>query len=687
MGKNRRKGRRAAALLAVAQPARRPAEPADPLRRGLSDEQWTAVSHGRGPLLITAGPGSGKTRVLTRRICWLLESGLAEPWEVLAVSFSVRAAEELKARLRDMLGVDRSARVRAATLHSLSARLLRHHVAAYATASVYDQVETRRTIDWLASDRQSQRAVLAGLGIAANDIEARITQAKNRLIPLAEYERQAADETEELVAGVWRRLEQEMRTRNAVTFTDLLVHAIDLLATRPHVLAEQRRRARWLLVDEVQDLNRAQLELICLLGAPDGNVTVVGDPDQVVYGFQSADAGGMRRLAERFPGHTKATLRRNYRSHAEILTAASRCVRHNTNRDATVLLAQRGAGGSVTVRGFADDQAEADWATRQIRRALAAGFPPEEILILCRKMHPTKPVQQALRHAGIEHRVVGQLGLYELAPVKAAVAHLALLANPCDVDAFTQTVTTPRRGIGEVTIRQLVTIAREDHRGDLIVACASPRAQQTTRGEAAGHLGDLATGFATARNELAGGERSLATAASTVLMIPGGLVASYEHVRDHDPDTDRRRKAATVLEDLRSVISHIHSYEQQDPEPTLTGFLELIAGLGTQQIEPGETDRRVTISTIHRAKGGEAQLVILLACEEGVLPAWQAIESADADQLEEERRLMYVAMTRAKDALACSYAEHRGGRQTNGASRFLAEAGLLQDDSPVRQAA
>ena len=690
MSKSRRRRRReaAAASLSVApQPDTTAAYSAGNPRHQLNADQRAVVTYGEGPLLVTAGPGSGKTRALTERIRWLIESELARPSEILAVSFSVRAADELKGRLRDMLGLEPAAGIRACTLHSLAARLLRQQVERYASASVYDQTETRRTIDWLISEKQRDETVvgLSHHGIAAKEIEQAITAAKNRLIDLEEYERSATNDTERLVASVWRGLEEEMRQRNALTFADLLVHAIDLLGNRPHALAAMRETARWVVVDEVQDLNSAQLELVCLLGAPDGNVTVVGDPDQVVFGFQDADATGMRRLADRFPGHTKATLRRNYRSHEEILTAASRCVQHNAGREAKALIAQRGPGGSTTVRAFEDDQAEAEWVTRQVRRALHAGFPPHEILILCRKMHATKPVQQALRHAGIEHRVVGELGLYELAPVKAAVAHVALLANPRDVDAFTQAISNPRRGIGDVTIGRIVAIAREDHNGELIEACANPRVLAAATADAAKRLGDFAAGFNTARDELATGERSLATAATTVLMIRGGLVASYQHTRDHDNNADNRHKAARVLEDLRSVISHIQSYEQQERAPTLPGFLEIIAGLGTREIEPGDKDRRVTVSTVHRAKGGEGRLVIVIACEEGVLPAWQAVESGSPGQIEEERRVWYVAATRAKDVLACSYVERRRGRLTGGPSRFLAEAGLL--DTGVEQQA
>jgi len=655
------------------------------LLEGLTSEQCQAVTHGHGPLLIQAGPGSGKTRVLATRIAFLLATKATQPAEILAVSFSVRAADELKTRLRDMLGVERAGGVRATTLHSLCARLLRENVAWFRDTSIYDQLETQRAIDWLVSKKQ-RGEILAGLshhGIAANEIEREITAAKNRLITADEYERRAGNETEKLVAGVWRLLDDEMVERNAVTFTDLLVSAIDLLATRPYLLEEQRAKARWLLVDEVQDLNPAQLELVCLLGAPDGNVTVVGDPDQVVFGFQGADAAGMRRLADRFPGYARATLRRNYRSREEILTAASRCIAQNLDRDPKALIAQRGPGGSATVHVFGDEQAEASWVVHQVRRALGAGFTPEEILILCRKvMQVTRPVRHTLNLAGIPHRMIGELGLYELAPVRAALAHMALLSNPLDVEAFTHAIRTPKRGIGSHTISRIVAIAREEHDGDLIAACANRRARNSARSsEAEKNLADFANALTTARKELAAGERSLTNITSMALTMRGGIVTGYQHVRDHDQDANKRHAAVGVLEDLRSLLRHIQSYEQQETGATLPGFLEIVAGLGLQQIEPGQRDRRVTISSIHRAKGGEARLVILIGCEEGVLPAWQAAESGDAREIEEERRLFYVAATRAKDILACSHVQQRHGRPTSGPSRFLLEAGLIEAEA------
>ena len=610
---------------------------------GLTTEQQHVVCHGEGPLLVVAGPGAGKTRVLVHRIAWLLGAGLAHPWEILAVTFSVRAADEVRLRLQEMVGVREAAGVRTATFHSVCARLMREHsrhVARSPAWTVYDQTELRRTIGWLTSERQRVEASNGppSFAVGSAEIVREISAAKNRLLSPAAYERAAGHAAAELIANVWRELDEELRRRDAIDLDDLLVLAVRLLSEQPHILRAQRDRFRWLLVDEVQDSCPAQLELASLLAGPEGNITAVGDPDQCIYSCRQADAQGMGRLAERFRGHRKLLLRQNFRSRAEILAPAGRCVQRNPGREPGARIAARGGGGHVTVESFETDHEESEWIAAHVGRGLAAGLCGREVLILCRTGHGGERVQRALLHAGIPHRVAGALGLYERAEVRDALAYLTLLSNPRDVNALSRAVSSPRRGVGERSVSRIVALAREHHDGDLVACCQTDHALWLLPAEPAREkLGNFARGLAAALGELGQG-RSMAHVTVAALTMRGGLVPHHQQIRDRSPTAARRRDAERVLEDLRSLVRHVQAYEQQTEAAALAGFLELAAGLGSRQLDDGEPDDRVTVSTIHRSKGGEARLVILSAARSGCcrsirhsrgLTLWRSRRSAD----------------------------------------------------------
>ena len=336
------------------------------------------------------------------------------------------------------------------------------------------------------------------------------------------------------------------------------------------------------------------------------------------------------------------------------------------------------------MRAFANEFAEANWVTGQIADALAGGTPPGEILVLARTGYATEPLQRALAHAGIPHRVLGSLGLYERSEVRDALAYLTLIENPVDAQAFRRAIGSPRRGIGPATITKLVAWARDEHGGDLITGCARAGELDGIRSEGArAGLVEFGTALELVRGELTSGRSTGHVVIATVTM-PGGLVRHFQHQRDHTPDPERRRDAERVLEDLRSLCRAANAYDEHDEHATLTGFLEQAAGLHAQEVDAA-TDRRITISTIHRAKGVEAQAVALLGCEEELLPSWRSISSPDPERLAEERRLFYVAATRAKDRLLITHVAERGRRPTGGPSRFLAEAGL--QDAPASLAA
>jgi DNA helicase-2/ATP-dependent DNA helicase PcrA len=342
----------------------------------------------------------------------------------------------------------------------------------------------------------------------------------------------------------------------------------------------------------------------------------------------------------------------------------------------------RGTGGEVRVVGLGNEYQEAHWVAGRIAEALAARRWPRS----WRWRGPGTPPSRSStrsRSAG-SHRVLGSLGLYERAEVRDALAYLTLLQNQRDAQAPRRAIASPRRGIGPATVTRLVTWARDRWGGDLIAAAAHADELDRVPSEAARQrLAEFGVGLSHVRSELEAG-RSLGHVVITTMPLPGGLVRHYEHVRDHSPNHERRADAERVLEDLRSLCRAAQAYEEQHEDAMLTGFLDHAAGLHAQEVDAA-TDHRITVSTIHRAKGAEAQLLVLLACEEQLLPSWRSLSSPDPGRLEEERRLFYVAATRAKDRLLITHAAERGRRATGGPSRFLYEAGLVS--RPAQRAA
>ena len=376
------------------------------LLAGLTPEQAQAVTFGSGPLLLLAGPGAGKTRTLTHRAAYLLASGRAQPWEILAVTFSVRAASELRLRLADLLGETVARAVMAATFHSVCARLLREHAGVFGRTeryTIYDQGDMRRVIDWLLSDAERgdiQRA-LADYGQPASaEVLSEISRAKNALLCPDAYERSTSHPGAPLIAAVWRESETELRRCNAFEFDDLLACAVRLLSEHPHRLAWLRQRWRWLLADEFQDTSHAQATLVDLLAGPDGNLCVCGDDDQLIHGWRHADPRHILCFAERHPSRAQIVLGRNFRSRAEILEAAVRCVSHNerarrqgADRDARPRRAR-----SVSGRLPTSTPRRTGSPLRSRTRSPAAS-PPAEILALARTGYATEPLQRALAHA------------------------------------------------------------------------------------------------------------------------------------------------------------------------------------------------------------------------------------------------------------------------------------------------
>ena len=571
----------------------------------------------------------------------------------------------------------------------MCARLLREHAGVFGRTeryTIYDQADMRRVIDWLLSDAERgdiQRA-LADYGQPASaEVLAEISRAKNSLLTPGAYERSAAHPAAPLIAAVWRESESELRRCNAFEFDDLLACAVRLLAEHPHRLAWLRQRWRWILADEFQDTSHAQATLVDLLAGPDGNLCVCGDDDQLIHGWRHADPRHILGFAERHPGRTQIVLGRNFRSRAEILEAAVRCVSHNERRAGKALIAMRGPGGQVRVARLRERvRRGATGSPAQIADALAGGTPPGEILALARTGYATEPLQRALAHAGIPHRVLGSLGLYERTEVRDALAYLTLIQNPVDAQAFRRAIGSPRRGIGAATVTKLVAWARERHGGDLITASARAGELDGVRAQAArGRLIEFGAGAragpARARRRPVDRPRRDRDGDDAGRAGPPLPAPARPHPRPRAPPGRRAGARGPALAVPRRAgprrarrardAHRLPRARRRPPRP----------GARLRQ------DRRITVITIHRAKGTEAQAVALLGCEEELLPSWRSIASPDPERLAEERRLFYVAATRAKDRLLITHAAERGRRPTGGPSRFLAEAGLRDTPSSL----
>jgi DNA helicase II / ATP-dependent DNA helicase PcrA len=661
----------------------------------LDREQRLAVTHGGGPLLIRAGPGTGKTHTLAARMAYLVEAGIARPQELLALTFTRRAAEELRRRLIDLVGVERAAGLNVWTIHRLCARLVRAHADELGRNKDYticDRPRAARRVRAILGEERCEpvRAELARSGERlgeelVRELLEQIGGAKNRLWSLPEYLERSAHPQRALVGAVWDELERRLRDANELDFEDLIVCAVALLRHRCW-REHYRERYRWLLIDEFQDVNIAQLELVRLLMAPDGNLTAVGDEDQCLYGFRSADPEQMLAFGAEFPAATQLTITRNRRNRPEILDAAQRLIEHNTARVPKGLIPLRQPGASLGVRRYRTDRHEARDIAGLVATELRIGRDPRELLVLCREREPLRRLRYRLEHEGIKVRLLGEPSRWQRSELVDALALLRLLANPYDAQAFRRAVGAPSdrepfrrggvrlpdRGVGE-RVEPLVRFA-DAVSLDLIEALLDAGEVDGFTDEALHRLERFALALDDLRARLWARRRtgaSLAPLIEQALWIPTGPFETYTLLAEHARERKVREDAGRVIEDLRSLIRAARGYEESTAEPraSLAGFLD---GLDpdTQEIGAAEDDR-VTLATVHTAKGTEAQTVIVIGCEED----WRA--STDQAQLEALRRVYYVAFTRAKDNLLLTHVAARDGTPAEGPTRCLAEAGVI----------
>jgi DNA helicase-2/ATP-dependent DNA helicase PcrA len=629
------------------------------LLSGLNDPQREAVTHGQGPLLILAGAGSGKTRVLTHRIAYLLATDAAKPNEILAITFTNKAASEMRDRVQVLVG----RRVRAMwvmTFHSACARMLRAHAdrLGYTRGfTIYDQADSRRLV----------KRCLDELGIDPKRftpaaIQTQISDAKNKLRDADGYGRMVGSYFEQTVADVYRSYERELHRMNAMDFDDLLVRAVNLLELFPEVRETYATGFRHVLVDEYQDTNHAQYRWLQLLAGEHRNLAVVGDDSQSIYTFRGADIRNILEFEDTFPDARVIKLEQNYRSTQTILDAANAVIRNNRAQKPKSLWTELGQGDPIKIRELEDEHAEGRFVTGEIQRLVDEGVARSEIAVFYRTNAQSRVLEDTLVRAEIAYQVIGGTKFYERAEIKDAIAYLTVLVNPQDVGAFTRIVNSPRRGIGATSLSRVLAFANT--MGVPIWDAASEPEQVPGLGAPAIKALRRFMGTMHLLRERAESGSPIATVLNDVLRETGYLEAL---------EAERTIEAQGRIENLNELVNVAAEYDsREEAEHSINEFLQQVALIADAD-ERADDEGLVTLMTLHNAKGREYPIVMIIGCEEGVFPHSRAL---DEGGLEEERRLCYVGITRAERDLYMTYARTRSvfGARTYGVpSRFISE--------------
>jgi DNA helicase-2/ATP-dependent DNA helicase PcrA len=649
------------------------------LLSSLNPAQQEAVRHTNGPLLILAGAGSGKTRVIAHRIAHLVSTGLARADELMAVTFTNKAADEMRGRVERLLSADCRA-MWISTFHALSARLLRREAPQIGLTrdfTIYDTADQQSVIKQLLKD----------LGLDDSTYQprlvlARISHAKNRMEGPETFA-SAWNPRDRQIGRIYAAYAATLRDAAALDFDDLLLKTVELFERAPAVARRYAERFRFVMVDEYQDTNRPQYLLIRHLAGLHRNLAVVGDPDQSIYKWRGADLRNILDFEHDFPESAVVRLERNYRSTQVILDAASALIANNRDRKEKALWTDRKGGEKIRVFEAADELEEAAFVARIAGSSGSAGpagsTGSATVAVLYRTNAQSRALEDALRAAGIAYLVVGGVGFYERREVKDALAYLKLLLNPHDDVALRRVINVPARGIGKGVMEALEQVDITAVAADappLLAGLEGPRPANSlwTRLTAAVDGRLLAprqvAALATFRDLLA----SLADTArrDPVSILIGKILDRSGYLQDLRDE--RTEDAQGRLENLMELVSAAREWELGSDDPTLGAFVDRLSLLSDVDKQEGSRDARVVLMTLHSAKGLEFPVVVLTGLEDGLLPHARALE--EAAEMEEERRLMYVGMTRAQSRLVVTSAARRrvfGEYQATQPSRFLRE--------------
>jgi len=637
----------------------------------LNPAQKRAVEHGEGPLLVLAGAGSGKTRVLVHRIARLVARGVPAR-AIVALTFTNKAAGEMRTRVASLLGKGGTAAAREVTLATFHAFglgvLLKEKTALGGAFTVFDQG------DQIGLVKELLRRVDAGKRFDAAAVVARISRAKNAFLRPGELPERTGDEYDEVAQELYPRYLEALRGFRALDFDDLVCEVVRLWERRKDVVARWTERFSHVLVDEYQDTNHAQLRMLLQLAGTRRNVCAVGDDDQAIYGWRGAEVRNILEFEEHFPGARVIKLEQNYRSRTPILAVANAVAAKRADaRYTKTLFTEREGGDRVLSVVAPDPDVEAAWVAAEIRRRIKdEGARPHELAILYRSNGQSRAFEESLRTHGVAHRVVGGQQFYERKEVKDVLAYLRVVVNPRDEISLRRIINYPARGLGAQSVERIELTAAQ-HGWTLWQAVSRAQAIDGLSGGALEGCDALAATVEKAKQEL--GKVGAAAAAR-------GLCDGVRLKADLEAGAPGAAAAAHRWQNVEALLASIARNEARDTGPDrgrwLAGYLRAMA-LETSEPEE-ETDDVVTLSTLHGSKGLEFSVVYLVGCEEGLLPHARTLEARATDaapqDIEEERRLFYVGVTRAREALIltrCKARVARGKRVPRTPSRFLAD--------------
>ncbi|MCI9337515.1 MAG: UvrD-helicase domain-containing protein [Lachnospiraceae bacterium] len=629
----------------------------------LNKEQRQAASTVDGPLLVIAGAGSGKTRVLTHRIAYLIEEMGVKPWNILAITFTNKAAGEMRERVDRLVGFGAD-QIWVSTFHSACVRILRRHIdrLGYGNSfTIYDSDDQRtvmkEVIKRLNLDPKTykERAMLAA-----------VSSAKNELISVSQYELDAAgdyDYMKKIYANAYREYQETLEANNALDFDDIIVKTVELFKSCPEVLDSYQERFQYIMVDEYQDTNTAQFELVRALAKKYRNLCVVGDDDQSIYKFRGANIRNILDFEKHFSEAATVKLEQNYRSTQSILDAANAVIGNNIGRKPKKLWTGRGEGEKVRLRQFDTAYEEAEFIAREVARKVGKQKAKyRDCAVLYRTNAQARLLEERMIMEGVPYNVVGGTNFYSRMEIKDILAYLKTIESGRDEVAVKRVLNVPRRGIGNATLEKLEDYARM--RGIGLYAAMEQADEIMSLGKASAKIRPFVQLIHRLR-----GERGQRTIAELIRMIVDEI-GYQEYLEDYD-DENGEDRIANVDELITKAVNYTESHE----EPTLTEFLEEVALVADIDSVDGDDDR-VLLMTLHSAKGLEFPYVYLAGMEDGLFPGYLTINSDDPGDIEEERRLAYVGITRAMDELTFTCARMRmvrGETQYNPVSRFVGE--------------
>jgi len=612
----------------------------------LNDRQKEAVTKIDGPLLVVAGAGSGKTRVLTHRLAYIIDQQKAKPWEVLAVTFTNKAAGEMKERIAALLGFDIS-RMWVSTFHSFCARFLRmeaQHIAYPSNFTILDNDDSKSLIK-----RSLKDLGIAGSQFTPDSVLRKISSAKNRLYTAERFASEAGGYYDERVAQVFTLYESKLRASAAFDFDDLLSQSVQLLMAHDDVRAAWQRRFKYIMVDEYQDTNHAQYGLLKALVGADKNICVVGDEDQSIYGWRGADISNILNFESDFPGAGVIKLEQNYRSTQTILSVASAVIKNNLSRKDKTLWTERQGGDKIVIALLESQGDEADWVVDRILEGRNGGS-LKEMVILYRTNAQSRAFEEVLRREKLPYQIIGGVSFYQRKEIKDVIAYLKLISNPRDEASFVRIVNFPKRALGQTSLERLTAYA--NRAGKSLLEAASEADQIPSIGSRAQN------GLKKFAAMIAGFKKDADT-----LMIDDLIQKIID---------DTGLSQAYLEEDSVTGEARVENIDEFVAAATLDNFLAEIT-LFTDLDNYQETDDKLTLMTLHNAKGLEFDTVFITGLEDGLFPLARSFD--EPAELEEERRLLYVGATRARRDLALTAARfrYRFGGTESAPSRFLRE--------------